>query len=125
MNNLSNDPTFASNMEEDQIIRQTASLVNVTFELPEGESLGNEEDLVQILAVRIGELLERQPEQLMSLLYRLDVLEEKIHPVMHVGAKEPANIGLARLVVERQKQRIATKMSVKSAPLTGLEGWEW
>ncbi len=112
-------------MEEDQLIKQTASLVNVTFELPETDDFVNEEVLVQMLAKRIGEMLDRQPEQLMSLLYRLDVLEEKIHPVMHVGASEPANVGLARLVIERQKQRIATKMSVKSAPLTGLEGWEW
>ncbi len=112
-------------MEEDQLIKQTASLVNITFDLPEADNFGNEEVLIQMLAKRIGELLERQPEQLMSLLYRLDVLEEKIHPVMRVEAPEPANIGLARLVVERQKQRIATKMSVKSAPLTGLEGWDW
>ena len=112
-------------MEEDQIIKQTASLVNVTFDLPEGDADVNEETLVQILAERIGDLLERQPEQLMSLLYRLDVLEEKIKPVMHAGAPEPANVGLARLVIARQKQRIATKMSIKTSPLTGLEGWEW
>ncbi len=112
-------------MEEDQLFKQTASLVNLAFELPEGENFADEEVLVQILAARIGELLEQQPEQLMSLLYRLDVLEEKIRPVMRPDAPEPANIGLARLVIERQKQRIATKMSVKSAPLTGLEGWEW
>jgi hypothetical protein len=112
-------------MEEDQLLKQTASLVNVTFELPEGDNFANEEALIQLLATRIGELLEHQPEQLMSLLYRLDVLEEKIRPVMHARAPEPANIGLARLVIERQKQRIDTKMSVKSAPLTGLEGWEW
>lgn len=112
-------------MEEDQLIQQTASLVNVTFELPLGENVADEEALIQVLGLRIGELLERQPEQLMSLLYRLDVLEEKIHPVMRPEATEPANIGLARLVVARQKQRISTKMRVKSPPLEGLEGWEW
>ena len=124
-NNLPNAPTFAVNMDEDQLIQQTTSLVNVAFDLPEGNRYGNEETLIQILAQRIGDLLQHQPEQLMSLLYRLDVLEEKIFPVMRPDAPEPANIGLARLVVQRQKQRIATKMSVKTTPLTGLEGWEW
>ncbi|MEZ4895172.1 MAG: hypothetical protein R2778_19425, partial [Saprospiraceae bacterium] len=64
-------------MEQDQIIQQTASLVNVTFNLSADQDLKNEEALVQVLSVKIGDMLERQPEQLMSLLYRLDVLEEK------------------------------------------------
>jgi hypothetical protein len=112
-------------MEEDQLIQATRSFVNGSFELSPGNGFGTEEELVQILAERIGEMLERQPEQLMSLLYRLDVLEEKIKPVMHPDAPEPANVGLARLVVDRQKLRIATKQSVKTEPLEGLEGWEW
>ena len=90
-------------MEENQIIQQTASLVNITFELPDQGNMQDEEALVQILARRIDEMLERQPEQLMSLLYRLDVLERKILPVMRPDAIEPAHIGLARLVIDRQK----------------------
>ena len=85
----------------------------------------DEEALVQILARRIDEMLERQPEQLMSLLYRLDVLERKILPVMRPDAIEPAHIGLARLVIDRQKERISTKMRVKTPPLEGMDGWEW
>ncbi len=112
-------------MEEDILIQQTASLVNSSFDLAPGNIGITEEDLVQILAERIGQLLEQQPEQLMSLLYRLDVLEEKIRPVMRPDAPEPASIGLARLVVERQKQRISTKRSIKTEPLEGLDGWEW
>ena len=112
-------------MEEDQIINQTASVVSGSFELPFGDKVLNEAELIELLAARIAEMLEKQPEQLMSLLYRLDVLEEKIIPVMHPAAPEPTNIGLARLVVERQKQRIATKRSIKPDPLEGLEGWEW
>ena len=112
-------------MEEDQIIQQTVSLVNGSFDLPVQKNFVNEAELVHILAEKIGDMLEHTPEQLMSLLYRLDVLEHKIRPVMQPDAPEPANIGLARLVVERQKQRIATKLSVKTEPLEGLEGWEW
>lgn len=112
-------------MEEDQLIQQTSSLVKGSFDLVTKEEVTNEADLINILGERIGEMLEQQPEQLMSLLYRLDVLEEKIRPVMQPDALEPANIGLARLVVERQKQRIATKRSVKTKPIEGLEGWEW
>lgn len=107
----------------DNTLHQTAALIRRSFELEsEPES---EQELLALLAERIAEMLEHQPEYLMSMLYRLDVLEEKIHPVMRPDAPEPANWGLARLVLERQKQRIETKKTVKPKPLEGLEGWEW
>lgn len=112
-------------MEEEKIMQQTAALVKGSFDIAGREGFGSEEELILMLSERIGEMLERQPEQLMSLLYRLDVLEEKIRPVMRPDAPEPANVGLARLVVERQRQRIATKISVKTMPLEGMDGWEW
>lgn len=107
----------------DETLQQTSALITGPFEL---ESVpASEEELLAVLADRIAEMLERRPEYLMSLLYRLDVLEEKIHPVMQPGAPEPANWGLARLVLERQKQRAETKRTIKPEPLEGLQGWEW
>jgi hypothetical protein len=108
----------------DNILQQTSALVREPFEL-ESAQPASEEELLALLAERIAEMLERRPEYLMSLLYRLDVLEEKIHPAMRPDAPEPANWGLARLVLERQKQRAETKRTVKPPPLEGLKGWEW
>jgi hypothetical protein len=108
----------------DNILQQTSALVREPFEL-EFAQPASEEELLALLAERIAEMLERRPEYLMSLLYRLDVLEEKIRPVMHPNALEPANLGLARLVLERQKQRAETKRTVKPEPLEGLKDWEW
>lgn len=109
----------------DETLQQTSALVREEFELENIPSPGSEEELLAILADRIAEMLERRPEYLMSMLYRLDVLEEKIHPVMRPDAPEPANWGLARLVLERQKDRIETKRSVKPAPLKDMKDWEW
>jgi hypothetical protein len=36
---------------------------------------------------------------------------------MHPDAPEPANWGLARLVLERQKERLETKRTLKPKPL--------
>lgn len=108
-----------------EFLNQTTELVREPFELGNTPPPASEEELLAILADRIADLLERQPEYLMSLLYRLDVLEKKIHPVMQPGAPEPANWGLARLVLERQKQRLETKRSIKTKPLEDMEGWEW
>jgi len=110
-------------MMTDDFLQRTSALIREPFELESAP--GSEEELLALLAARIAEMLERRPEYLMSLLYRLDVLEKKIVPVMRPDAPEPANWGLARLVLERQKERIETKRTVKPEPLEGLEGWEW
>lgn len=111
-------------MEQNEIIQETAHLIEGPFELT-AKTVYSEDDLVEALADRIADMLEKQPEQLMSLLYRLDVLESKIVPVMRPDAPEPANIGLARLVVERQKQRIETKKNTRIDPLEGMDDWKW
>lgn len=115
--------TFAA-MEQNEIIQETAHLIEGPFDLT-NTTVYTEDDLVKALAERIAVMLEKQPEQLMSLLYRLDVLENKIVPVMRPDAPEPANIGLARLVVERQKQRIETKRNTRIDPLEDMDDWKW
>lgn len=109
----------------DPALAQTTALVRGPFELESAPPPASEAELLALLADRIEEMLQHRPDYLMSLLYRLDVLEEKIRPVIHPNAPEPPHIGLARLVLERQKQRAATKQSIKPNPLEGLEGWEW
>ncbi|MCC6462846.1 MAG: hypothetical protein IT260_20430 [Saprospiraceae bacterium] len=109
----------------DDLLVQTAALIREPFDLPQGSQPADEEELLAMLAERIADMLQQQPEYLMSMLYRLDVLEKKILPVMHPNAPEPANWGLARLVLERQKQRAETKRTLKPAPLKDMEGWEW
>lgn len=110
---------------EEETFKQTSDMVRGPFELESAPTPGTEAELLALLAERIEEMLERRPEYLMSMLYRLDVLEEKIHPAMHPGAPEPPHIGLARLVLERQKQRIETKKNVKQEPLEDMKDWAW
>lgn len=102
-------------------LEQTTQLIKGDFELssaPESEAA-----LLDMLAERIDQMLSTQPEYLMSMLYRMDVLEHKINRVMHPAAPEPAPMGLARLVLERQLQRVETKRNIKPAPLDDWEEW--
>ncbi|MBK9336599.1 MAG: hypothetical protein IPM98_08390 [Lewinellaceae bacterium] len=109
----------------DDLLQQTTDLLREPFELENTPPPAGEAELLALIADRVADMLEKQPEYLMSLLYRLDVLEKKIHPVMHPNAPEPANWGLARLILERQKQRAETKRTIKPKPLEDMEGWEW
>ena len=109
----------------DPVLNQTNALLRGSFELEQAAPPATEAELLAILTERIAEMLERRPDYLMSLLYRLDVLEEKIRPVMRPDAPEPAPLGLARLVLERQKQRVLTKLTVKPKTFEGMDDWQW
>lgn len=120
-----NDMPESTNDQQPMVNADVSELLREPFELAPTQPAVSEAELLALLSERIAEMLERRPEYLMSLLYRLDVLEEKIHPAMHPLAPEPANVGLARLVLERQKQRAATKRDVKPEPLDDWKDWAW
>jgi hypothetical protein len=70
------------------------------------------EDLIRALAERVAYMLDKEPDLLFSTLYRLDVLEHKINTVLHGGTENPA-YGLARLIVERQQEKLKTRSAWK------------
>jgi hypothetical protein len=91
----------------------TKELIVKDFELEAPEEELTEEAFFDFLADHIAFLIENRLEYLMSLMYRLDINEAKVHYALSPFAPEPANIGIARLVLERQKQRVATKQFYK------------
>jgi hypothetical protein len=110
-------------MESNQLAQMQA-LITRDFEMEpaESEKKVTEEELLQLLADRISWLIEYRMEYLLSLLYRLDVKEEKVDFSLSPACPDPANIALAKLVLERQKERIRTKHQYKQDE---IDGWEW
>jgi len=104
-------------------LQYTRELIVRDFELEaiEEKEQITEEELLRELANRIAYMLEYQLEFLLSLMYRLDVSEQKVNAALSPGAPEPANIGLAQLVIERQKQRAFTKQYYKQDNLEDLD----
>ena len=82
----------------------------------------SEDELVRWLADRIGELLVHRTEYLFNVFYCMDVSEQKMYDAMLPTAPEPADIGLAKLMIERQKERLRTKALYKQPP---IEGEDW
>lgn len=101
--------------------KQTQQLVVKDFELQDPERQLTEADLLDWLSEHIAYLIEKRMEYLLNTLYRLDVDEKKMHTALSPYALEPANIGLAKLVIERQKKRAETKIKYKQE---GPEDWE-
>jgi hypothetical protein len=96
-------------------LEETVALVTRDF-APDTlqNDLFTEEGLLDLLTERVDYMIEHQLDMLLSLMYRLDIDEHKIQVALLPNAPEPANLGLARLILERQKQRAFTKLHYKS-----------
>ncbi len=102
--------------------KETTALILRDFELAEPKNELSEQELLAYLADAIAYMIEHKMDFLLSLLYRLDVAERKINEALIPGNKEDANIALAKLVLERQKQRLATKRAYREQNPTT---WDW
>ncbi|MCU0346879.1 MAG: hypothetical protein MUC59_08035 [Saprospiraceae bacterium] len=97
-------------------------LIISDFELasPEADA-PSEAELFGMLCDRISWLIEHNMGYLLSLLYRNDVLEWKINEALAPDNPDPANIALAKLVMERQHQRLATKKQYGKQSSDGVD----
>ena len=86
------------------------------FELSFDEHL-QDEKLLESLSDRIAHLLMYEMESFMTLMYRMDVSEKKVATALSPNQAEAPNVALAKLVIERQMERMATKKKYKQAPL--------
>lgn len=105
-------------MEDKAIITAATALVKKDFELEGFEDFLSEAELLQALSEHIAYMLESQLENLLSTLYRMDVSEEKVSLAIRPDAPLPANVGIAQLILDRQKQRVFTKHYYKQTPTT-------
>lgn len=105
-------------------LASTTELIVRDFELEPQEKALTEEELLRLLSDIVAEMIERRLEFLLSLMYRLDINEKKVHFALSPFCEEPANIALAKLILERQKQRAFTKEHYKQEDLGDLEGLE-
>jgi len=81
------------------------------FEL-ENINEASEAEMILVLSQRISEMLDSETDLLFSTLYRLDIYESKINAVLF--SPEDTATGLARLVIERQKQKFKSRAEHKS-----------
>lgn len=84
------------------------SELNNTFglDMPETTTV---DVLERMLAVRINTLIVDDFNQLVQLLYRIDVQEEKLKKLLKEDTGTDAGLLIARLILERQWQKIETR----------------
>lgn len=72
------------------------------------------EELKQKLALHINHLINHDFEKLVSLLYRIDVNENKLRQLLEQEEGENAAGLIASLIIERQIQKIKSRQETKS-----------
>jgi hypothetical protein len=107
-------------MENTELIQQVNKELAIT--LPEQISMT---ELQSQLAIHINYLILHHFEQLVGLLYRIDVSEAKIKSFLQNHTEENAGNIIAALIIERQIQKIKTRrqFSKKEDELDGEEKW--
>jgi hypothetical protein len=94
----------------DDLLQQTVSALKEDWDLQIPETL-SEEAILKLLADRVVLILERGPETFYRLMYRLDISEKKLTAIL--GDEDVAD-KIARLIYDRQLQKIKSRMEHKS-----------
>lgn len=93
--------------------QQVFDIVSGNFELQNQDNISFEE-LHFILSQRIGELLEKNVEKLIHILYRIDVNQRKTDDIFNNPSKEEIVLLLTDAVIERQIEKVQTRRKYKS-----------
>lgn len=75
------------------------------------------------LAVYINELILHDFNKLVSLLYRIDINESKLKNLLQTNPDTDAGIMIAKMIIDRQLQKIELRKSFKSERESDEERW--
>ncbi|MBL0181139.1 MAG: hypothetical protein IPP96_02150 [Chitinophagaceae bacterium] len=91
-------------MENTELIR----LLNKELSIDLVDRLSSDEIHAQ-LSNAVNQLVKNNFEKLVSLLYRIDVSEQKLKSLLHQFPQEDAGNIIASLIIERQEQKLKTR----------------
>lgn len=94
-------------METEQSVLAATLKEKLDIDIPEGYSEG---EIKLMLEKRLGQLLERNPEEFFQLLYRIDIPERGLQNVLQ---QQDALVKLAEMVYDRQLQKVKTRLFYK------------
>ena len=95
----------------DKLVLQT---INQNFGLRLRRKLMQEDELLELLTVAIGTLLQTNTQKLFGLLYRHDVNEKLLRQALLADDSRQIAENVARLVIAREKQKIEFRKRYQS-----------
>ena len=98
--------------------------IETFFSILDSKQLQNEE-LLQQLANTINQMILNHFDQLIQLLYRIDVNEMKLKTILKENPNEDAGMIIAKLIIQRQIQKINLRKEINSKLEDALGDEEW
>ncbi len=98
-----------NNKIETKEIRDHLQLMGLSLK----EDIHSYADLLQDLSYHINNLITNNFSNLINLLYRLDVNEEKVRKLLKEQTNELTSDSIAKLIIERQQKKMQMKASFK------------
>ena len=108
-------------MEKDKSISLPDKIVEITNSL----QLNSIDKIREKLLVLINELINKDFQTLIQLLYRIDVNEKKIRLYLNEKPNEDAAGVLADLIIERQLQKIESRKKFSSGNNKDSDEEKW
>lgn len=71
------------------------------------------QELVEKLSVYINELIQNNFQQLVFILYKIDVSETKLKHLLQESPNENAGKLIAELIIERQQQKLSSRKNFR------------
>ena len=106
-------------MEHLELIQSISK--DLAIELPEKITC---EELLEKLAAHINQLINHNFQQLIYILYRVDINEAKLKQLLKENHGEDAGKIIARLIIARQLQKVKTRNEFKSKEdIPGDDKW--
>ncbi len=72
------------------------------------------QELVEKLSMHINELIQNNFQQLVFILYKIDVSETKLKQLLLANPNENAGSLIAELIIERQQQKLSSRKNFRS-----------
>lgn len=95
-------------MKNEQLVKEINK--NMAIALPDEISL---DDLQIQLSALVNQLIKKDFQKLITLLYRIDVSEPKLRELLKQQPEEDAGTIIAALIIERQLQKIKTRQQFR------------
>ena len=103
---------------------QLIAALKEDFQIEPAENISFEE-VKERLATHINHLINHDFEQLVMLLYRVDVNENKLRNLLRENKNDDAGTMIAQLIIERQLQKIKSRKEFPQKKDDNSEEEKW
>lgn len=105
------------NPQDQRLVGSVVNTISIAFDIAESDAQATEgfpDAVRKALLDRIIELLNTNPEKLMSILYRIDVGELKVKEIFSSAFPPEIPEKLVDLVIERQLSKAYTRQAARN-----------